>query len=93
MKLEDRWPVLVTVWRVLDHIKYPGWYARRWLKWKRRPAIGDQVEDCAYKIRTVVAFGDSEDDLEFEDGSRASWMHCCGPVKKSSRRGTRAPAQ
>lgn len=62
-------------------IPYREYQVKR--KWRQRPGIGDRVEDCRYQIHTVVGFvGGDEDNLLFEDGSSASWMHCCDPVSE-----------
>lgn len=65
------------IFRIYHRIRHPVIYFRDWMKWRDRPAIGDYVEDCRYKVLQVVAFGDTEDDLVLEDGSHASWMNCC----------------
>ena len=82
---EDRAPGLLAAerrfWRIINLITYPP--AREdWRKWRNRPKIGDQVQDCRNEIHTVAAFGATEDDLVFEDGHAASWMHCCDPVRR-----------
>jgi hypothetical protein len=62
------------------------WTARRWLRhpadsyrWHRKrmsaPEPGSLVTDCRGKTLRVTAV--DGDDLTLEDGTRASWMHCC----------------
>ena len=68
-------------WFIPYRIRHPVRTYMLWRKWRRRPAIGDRVEDCRYEIHTVIGFADGDEDtLLFEDGSSASWMHCCCPV-------------
>lgn len=68
----ERW-----YWRQWHKIRYPRacWYD--WRKWRSRPVVGQQVEDCRGEIHTVVRLGTTPDDLIFEDGHSASWMSCC----------------
>lgn len=65
---------LWTLWLKIRYAR-KDFSSRR--KWRDRPEIGDLVEDCRGKVLRVKAFGTTEDDLILEDGSTASWMHCC----------------
>lgn len=69
-------------WRAWPWLRHPlGTFWWHW-KWWNRPGIGEVVEDCATRRVKVVAFGDSRDDLVFEDGTKASWMHCCNHLPR-----------
>lgn len=72
------------VWRFARHPVDSFWW--RW-KWLNRPGIGEVVEDCRYRQLKVVAFGGTRDDLVLEDGSHASWMHCCNHIPRKKREG------
>jgi hypothetical protein len=78
---EDKIPGLLPVerrfFRAMYAVRHPRYSFSMWRKWRDRPRIGDSVRDCGRKIHVVTGFGDTEDDLIFEDGSRASWMSCC----------------
>ena len=70
LDLLPRW-----VWVAWHTARHPVWYYRDWRKWRDRPAVGEKVEDCGGRVLAVVAV--DGDDLRLEDGSSASWMHCC----------------
>lgn len=64
----------------------PWWWLRAWLRhpvdsfgwtWKavHVPQPGDRVTDC--RGLTLVVTAVDGDNLTLEDGTRASWMHCC----------------
>lgn len=72
----ERW-----FWRQWRMIRYPRLYTRDWWKWHKRPAIGDQVEDCRGEVHRVTAFGKTQDDLILDDGTSVSWMSCCDEVR------------
>lgn len=79
--------VMAWWWRLEDMIRHPVLNYRDRHKWRHRPKPGDRVEDCRRRLLTVVAYGDTEDDLVFEDGMTASWMHCCNwPEDRKERR-------
>jgi hypothetical protein len=47
-------------------------------KWRHRPHAGDLVVDCRGKTLRVTAVDATDPDTLFlEDGTHASWMHCC----------------
>jgi hypothetical protein len=79
--LEDNMPGLLPVerrfFRAWDSVLHPRAHWYYWRKWRSRPGLGAQVEDCRSEIHTVTAIGDNQDDLTFEDGHKASWMNCC----------------
>jgi hypothetical protein len=80
-KLEDKHPLLLEAerWyrRQLATLRHPIYTFHDYRKWLQRPDVGDYVIDCRSKLLKVVQLGDDEDDLMLEDGSSASWMHCC----------------
>lgn len=65
-------------WRLQLWVTSPRLQYALWRKWRDRPGIGDVVEDCRGRLCTVVSvIADDPDSLVFDDGSHASWMHCC----------------
>ena len=78
--LDWRWLRFWTAWHVSD------WWLYR-LFWglsatvapnpRQPPAIGDLVEDCAYKVQRIVGIDLDGDTLTLENGMRCSWRHCC----------------
>ena len=70
------WPWIESAWwTVWQWIRHPreNYYWRK--KHRNPPKAGDYVEDCRYQILKVVEV--DGDDLLLEDGTTASWMHCC----------------
>ena len=75
------------MWRAWQWIRYPRENFSWRRKWRNKPKIGDRVEDCRYEIHTVVGYDEKDEDtLLFEDGSHASWMHCCNYPEEASGR-------
>jgi hypothetical protein len=67
----------MTWWRVLRRwLRHPA--DSYWWHWKasHAPRSGDRVTDCRGLTLTVTAV--DGDNLTLEDGTRTSWMHCCG---------------
>lgn len=67
-------------WRLRLWVIQPRQSYAVWQKDRHRPGVGDVVEDCRGRLCTVVSVGhfkDDPDDLLFDDGTHASWLHCC----------------
>jgi hypothetical protein len=84
------WPVHLQSgawWRWASRARHPVDSLRWQWKWWMKPGIGEVVEDCRHQQLKVAAFGDTRDDLILEDGSHASWMHCCDHIPRKNREG------
>lgn len=71
------WALFRRFWTWGQWLRHPrdNWGWRR--KWRCRPATGAWVEDCRGQVHQVTGFGETDDDLLLDDGTRASWTHCC----------------
>lgn len=76
--------VPMPIFRFCHRARHPIRYFLNWYKWYTRPNIGDLIEYHS-DTRLVVGFGESEDDLLLDDGTNASWTHCCGWPQKEKR--------
>ena len=62
-------------WTAIYTMRHPiDSFMRQW-KWHNRPNVGDAVIDCRNQYHLVTDI--DGDDLTLDDGSKASWMHCC----------------
>jgi hypothetical protein len=67
-------------WCIRSWLRHP--VSKYWWYYKAHhaPQPGDLITDCRnLTLRVTAADGD---DLVLEDGTRASWMHCCNWPEK-----------
>jgi hypothetical protein len=62
-------------WRIRGWLYHPVYNFYWYLKAHHAPQPGDLIVDCRGLTLRVTAADD--DVLILEDGTRASWMHCC----------------
>jgi hypothetical protein len=73
-----RHPLIAWFWRLRWTLRHPLIAWAEASKWRHRPDVGDLVVDCRGKTLRVTAVSTADPDtLTLEDGTHASWMHCC----------------